>query len=323
MAKPLEQVLGVTKDHYWRNHFNYNTWADDIEMQDFWSDAIADIVRGPNVVLDAWYSQLVENRVLRNFGMHYYNSNIEGFQPQTFNPVPWGWYGIPLTQGQRISDILQKVEIPELSESLDEMQYVMEMAEKATGATATQQGEIQQRQVTLGEVQLALGEAKERIKGMSKFYTQVWRDRAKKFLKLIEGSADKLDVIDLYKKGRNTDAIYKRTIDPTKDLLTDSGYSTRIWSQDDKNETDSKKLERLNAAIANMPNNNRLKEEFQRSLLEFAGLSPEKINEIVEEENQKMKMMTAFANQTMTAQGITPPGTQPTTPSQVATPSNL
>src|SRR3990167_6890262 len=67
MKKPQEKIIGVTVDHYWRNHYNYNTWGDDIDKQDFWTDGIADIVRVPNKALNAWFSQLVENRTLRNF----------------------------------------------------------------------------------------------------------------------------------------------------------------------------------------------------------------------------------------------------------------
>jgi len=138
MKKPQEEIIGVTKDHYWRNHFRYNTWGDDIDKQDFWTDGIADIVRVPNKVLNSWFSQLVENRTLRNFGMHYYDSSLKanGFIPSTFNPVAWGWYPVP----GKPADVLQKVDIPDLSESLDEMNYVVEMTEKATGATPGQQG---------------------------------------------------------------------------------------------------------------------------------------------------------------------------------------
>ena len=179
----LENVIGVTKDHFWRDHYPYCTWADDVERQDFWSDAVADIIRPVNKVLNAWFSQLVENRTLRNFGMHYYDSTktADGFMPQSFVPQSWGWYGVP----GKPSEVLQKVDIPDLSESLDEMAFVVTMIEKATGATATQQGVETKNQVTLGEVKLALGEAKERIKGMSKFYTKAWERRGLLFSKLI------------------------------------------------------------------------------------------------------------------------------------------
>jgi hypothetical protein len=307
--KPLEEVIGKTKDNYWQTHYPYNSWADDVERQDFWSDGIADIVRTPNKVVNSWFSQLVENRTLRNFGMHYYDSSIEGFQPSTFNPIPWGWYGVP----GKPSEIMQKVDIPDLSESLDEMQYVIGLVEKATGATATQQGAKVERNITLGEVQLALGEAKERIRGMSKFYTPCWKQRGVMFLKLIEAAADKLDAVKIYKQGRNTRQIFAREISP-KDWQTKSGYQTKVWSQDEKRSQDVETLQKLNAVKSFMPDNPKLDEVYKRKLLEFGGLNPEDINEIMQFEEQKQNqvinpmMQGSIAGPV--AQPITPPAPQ-------------
>ncbi len=285
MKKPLEEVIGKTVENYWRDHLPYTSWADDVERQDFWSDGVADTIRTPNKILNSWFSQLVENRTLRNFGMHYYDGTAGGgeFTPQTFNPVPWGWYKIPGDPNK----ILKKVDIPDLSDSLDEMTFLQTVAERATGATAAQQGATEQRQITLGEVQLALGEAKERVKGMSKFYTPTWKERGLKFLKLIEAAPDKLDAVKIHKKGRNTDTIYNREIDPT-DWMTPEGYQVKVWSQDEKDAQDSEALQKLNAVVTNMPGNMKLLEVYQRKLLEFADLKPEEINEIMEIEKQKM-----------------------------------
>ena len=293
MKKPLEDVIDPNrncKDHFWKNHYPYNTWADDLERQDFWSDAIADIVRPSNKVLNAWFSQLVENRTLRNFGMHYYDASIEGFSPGTFNPVPWGWYGVP----GKPQDVLQKVDIPDLSESLDEMQFVIQLTEKATGATATQQGVQTDRQITLGEVQLALGEAKERIKGMSKFYTPAWKARGEMFLKLCEAGADKLDAIQIYKKGKNTNDLYTREISP-KDWQTKAGYLCKVWSQEDKDTRDTNDLQKMNAIVANIPGNQKLMDVYKRKLLEFGDLTPQEINDIMEEERRKAEMLASGA----------------------------
>ena len=288
MKKPLEEILGVTEDNYWRNHYPYVSWGDDVERQDFWSDGIGDIIRGPNKVVNSWYSQLVENRTLRNYGMHYFDSSDETFMPQTFAPVPWGWYPVP----GKPSDVLQKVDIPDLSESLDEMQFVIQISEKASGATATQQGVQTERKITLGEVELALNEAKERVKGMSKFYTPAWKQRSEIFLKLIEGRPDLLDAVKIYKKGRNTRDIFSREIDP-KDWMTKLGYRTRVWSQDEKNAQDTETLNKLNAVKSVMPDNPKLAEVYNRKLLEFVDLSPEEINDIMEFEEQKREMMAA------------------------------
>lgn len=284
MKKKLEDIYGVTKDHFWRDHYPYNSWADDVERLDFWSDAVADIVRPSNKVLNAWFSQLVENRTLRNFGMHYYDSSIEGFTPGSYNPVPWGWYGVPGNP----NDAIKKVDIPDLSESLDEMQFVIDMNQRATGATATQQGAEVDRQITLGEVQLALGEAKERIKGMSKFYTPAWKQRGVMFTKLIEGSADKLNAVKIYKQGKNTKKIYSKEIAP-QDWMTKEGYRCKVWSQEEKNSRDTDALQKLNVAKSALPANTKLTEVYNRKLLEFADLTPEEINGIMEEEQQRIE----------------------------------
>lgn len=292
MNKPLEEIIGKTKDNWWQNHFPYETWADDLERQDFWSDGIADMVRTPNKVLNSFFSQLIENRTLRNYGMHYYDSTVESFQPQSFQPVPWGWYGLP----GKPSEILQKVDIPDLSESIDEMEYITKVIEKASGATATQQGAQVERQITLGEVKLALGEAKERIKGMSKFYTQAWKDRGQAFLKLIEASASQIDAVTVYKKGRITSDIFQKEIEPN-DWMTKSGYVTRVWSMDEKKTENAESIEKLNAVMVIMPDNPKLKEVFSRKMLEFADLEPEEINDIMELEKQKADMINSMAGQ--------------------------
>lgn len=286
MKKPQEKIIGNTSDHYWRNHYNYNTWGDDIDKQDFWTDGIADIVRVPNKVMNSWFSQLVENRTLRNFGMHYYDSSMkaDGFVPSTFNPVPWGWYPVP----GKPSDVLQKVDIPDLSESLDEMTYVETMVDKATGATATQQGSVTPNQRTLGEVQLAQNEAKARTQGMSKFYTKVWEQRAYKFLKLIEAAADKLDAVKIYREGKNTNDIYEREIAP-QDWMTKAGYRVKVWSQDEKKAKDTDSLNKGIAALNLMPGNPKLLEVIQRKALELSDLKPDEITAIMQSQ-QEMQM---------------------------------
>lgn len=314
MKRPQEVIIGKTKDNYWRNHYNYVTWGDDVDKQDFWTDGIADIVRTPNKVLNSWFSQLVENRTLRNFGMHYYDSNMkaDGFVPSTFNPVPWGWYPVP----GKPADVLQKVEIPDLSESIDEMGYVTTMIEKATGATATQQGEISTNQRTLGEVQLAQSEAKARTKGMSKFYTKAWKDLAFKFLMLIEAAADQLDAVKIYKKGRNTDKLYEREIEP-KDWMTPAGYQVKVWSQDEKKANDVDSLNKGVAALQLIPGNPKLMEVVQRKALEMADLTPDEISAIMEIEKQKMAMMATAGQTGLTSQIGVPPAQPPINPPMI------
>ena len=287
MKKPQEYIIGKTKDNYWRNHYRYNTWGDDIDKQDFWTDGLADIVRTPNKVQNAWFSQLVENRTLRNFGMHYYDATLsaEGFVPGTFNPTPGGWYPLP----GKPADVMEKVDIPDLSESLDEMNFLTDVVQRATSSTDTQQGIETKGQTTLGEVQLAQAEAKARTQGMSKFYTKAWKDRATKFLKLIEAAHDRLDTITIYKEGKNTDEVFSREISP-KDWMTKAGYRVKVWSQDEKKANDSDSLNKAMLILNIMPGNPKLLEVIQRKGLELADLTPQEITDIMEFEKQKTLM---------------------------------
>lgn len=298
MKKPLEEIIGKTEDNYWRTHFPYNTWADDVERQDFWSDGVGDIVRTPNRLADAWFSQVAENRTLKNLNMNIFNSNLEGFTPQTWEPRAWGMYGVPVPQGGKIADVFQPLPVSDLSDSIDELQYVIGMIEKATGATSTQQGVQTEKQITLGEVKLALTEAKERIKGMSKFYTPAWKERGAKFLKLIEAAPDKLDAVKVYKKGRNSDKLYQREIAPP-DWMTKSGYTVRVWSQDEKNAENTSALERSNAIKANMPDNPVVDRGFKRKLLEFGDFTPDEINDAMKFEEEKRKQQLEMQNMMM------------------------
>lgn len=305
MKKPQEEIIGTTKDHFWRNHYNYNTWGDDIDKQDFWTDGIADIVRTPNKVQNAWFSQEIERRTLSNFGMTFYDSSLQqdGFLPNTFEPRPFGFYGIP----GKPKDFLQRVEIPMNDGNLESINFITEMIEKATGSTTTQQGAQTERQSTLGEVELALGEAKSRTQGISKFYTKAWEQRATKFLKLIEAASDKLDVVKIYKKGRNTDSIFAREIGP-KDYMTKSGYKVKVWSQDEKDSKDTQSLQKLQALKFAMPDNPKVSEIYTRKLAEYADLTPDEVTEIMDYEEQKRLMMM---NNPMGVPGQSPVPGQP------------
>lgn len=301
MKKPLEEVIGVTSDHYFQSHYPYVSWADDIERQDFWSDGVADILRQPNKVVNSWYSQMVENRTMRNFNMHYYNSSLEGFQPQSYSPIAWGWYGIPVPNGQNINDVLQNVEIPELTNSKSDIEFISGMVNEASGASSILQGTPLPGRVPLGVVQFVAQQSQDRIKDMSKFYTQAWIDRGEMFVKMVEAAASRLDAVKIYKKGKNTSSIFTRIIAPA-DWKTKSGYKVRVWSQDDKNSKDSTTIQKLQLAKGNMPDNPKLNEVYNRKLLEFADLPADEVKTIMDFEEQKAKMLASNPGMMMGAQ---------------------
>jgi hypothetical protein len=287
MDKPLEEIIGKTKNNYWRTHYPFSTWADDIECSDFWSDGLADVVRVPNKILNAWFSQLVENRTLRSFGMNYYDSSLEGFVPQTFQPVPWGWYPIP----GKPNEAIQKIDIPELSDSLDDMTFIIQMVERATAVTAIQKGVSEKRQITLGEVQLLAGKAQERATAVSKFYRESWKDFGERWLKLIEAQADKLEPITVFKKSHKG-KMFKKVITPSM-WQSDLGYRVKVRSAAEQETETFDSIQKLQAAAGQLPNNKPLQEIKIRKILDLAGLTKDEIKEVMEFEERGAESPTS------------------------------
>jgi hypothetical protein len=290
-ADLLENVIdpnGNCPDHFWRNHYPFESWGEDIENRDFWNDAVADSVRPPNKVVNSWFSQTVENRTMRNFGMNYYNSNTSGedgaFVPQTFEPKAWGWYGIPGNP----NDILKSVEIPQLTGNLEEINFVVQIAEKASAATAITQGVSEQRKITLGEVELLAANALDRIQSMSLYYQQAWLNIGRKYIKLLEAMGDEIEAVRLFKTGKITGkTMFNKTITPTswKDKL---GYSCKVVSKKDKSEQDLDQIQKLNAVKSFMPNNRELNKILQEKLLDMSNLTSDENKRIMEEETASL-----------------------------------
>jgi hypothetical protein len=309
---PLEDCIGETADHFWDSHYPYNTWGDETERTDFWSDGVADTLRTLNKVLNSWFSQMVENRTLRNFGMNYFNSSLtdEGFTPQTFEPVPWGWYPIPAGD-KAMGDQIMRVEVPDLTDDLAEMNFIMQIAQQASAATTFQEGVQGQQQVTLGEVQLLLANAKQRVKSMAVYYTDAWYDFGLKFSKMLEAAPDKLDDVTLHKKGRLTKKMFTKTISP-HDWLTKSGYNVEVRMKSEMEEADTASLQKLQYAKSIMPNNQALDTIVKKKSLDFADLAASEISEVMKEEEQlKTAAITNPMNtQPGQANGAVPPGQQ-------------
>lgn len=280
--EPLYKVLGNTSSDFWYNHLPLETWGADTESVDFWNDGIADIIRPVNIILNTWISQLVENRTLRNFGMTFYDSTNEKFVPQIFEPESWGFYPVPGNP----NDVLKSVEIPDLSESIDEIKLLMDIAEKATAATATNAGAVEDRKVTLGEVQLALSNAEDRVKSMQKLYREMYKRLGTKYVHLLEGAGDKLDPKVIIKRGRATDNYYSKEISETN-WRTKSGYTVVVKIQEDKQSEDLEKVQKLRLLKADMPDNRPLVTIYNKKLMEFAGLTAEESKQVEDFEREK------------------------------------
>ena len=73
--------------------------------------------------------------------------------------------------------------------------------------------------------------------------------------------------------------------------MAKSGYSVKVWSQDEKKSKDTQQLEKISAVSRMIPGNAKLTEILQRKALEFADLNPDEINDIIRLENEKRDAM--------------------------------
>lgn len=279
MAKPLKKTMGI-------NEYDLLTWTDDPERTDHYPDGSADTVRNINKFLNSMVSALAENRTLRSFGMQYYDATVgENWSPAGFEARPWGWYPLP----GKPSDMLQKVEIPDMTEAIDEMDYVKKIAETAVAANSTLQGNTEATKVTLGEVELAMGAAKERIGTLAKFKILQQKDRADKWQKLMNGNADKLDDVKLYKKSAQGN-YFGQTISPDM-WKSEEGYSCRVVSSAEKEKHTAEGINKLNAIAAQFPDNPVMRKIYQKKLLDFGEVNPDEAQAVMEYEDQKQQMM--------------------------------
>jgi hypothetical protein len=277
-AKPLLDLIGL-------DELPIVSWSDDPERLDQYPDGTADIARTTNKLLNSMISAMAENRILRNFGMNIYNSSLEGFNPQTFEPQPFGWYPVPAGE-RKLEDVYRKVDIPDLSESIDEMEYVKKLVETAVAANSTVQGATEQKKVTLGEVELALAASKERITSIAKFYNIAMKEKGLLFSKLLNANAGKLDSVKLYKKSHKGNFFSKEV--KGSDYQSDAGYTCRVVSSAERQKQNIEEVQKINAAEARFQGNPAFKKIADKKILDFIGASPEESQAVLDFEEQKM-----------------------------------
>lgn len=294
MNEPLTKVLGV-------DFYPYTTWGEDVETNDFWSDGPADLVRVPNKILNVWFSQMVENRTLRNMGMFWYDATIQGYQPTTYEPGPGKMLPAPGDPNKTI----MPVNINGLDETMTAIDFLIRIVERGTAATSIEKGVSEKKQITLGEVQMLVGKAMERTVSMAKFYRRSWEELATKWYALLV--ANQRGSRTLYRKSRDGRLWPKTAI--LGDLKSERGFRPLVRSTSEQEEEKTKGIQRFMFIKAQFPNNLALNKIIQKRMLEMVDLTPEEMREVETAEKQAQAMMQPAQS------------TQPTQPIQPAAPA--
>ena len=271
----------------------FTVWVEDPDTTDIYSDSIADLIRPLNKVLNVWFSQLIENRTLKNFQMHWVSAS-EGYTPTTYTPGPGVQLPAPPIQpGQSIKDVVMPVEISGLDDTLQAIQAITQIAERASGATAIQKGEPEQGEQTLGEVKILVGKAQERTVAMAKFYRMAWYETAWKWDKLMHANGPRFK--KLYKAGPNGKMYPKRVF--KNDWKSEVGYEPTIASTSEQERQDIQSIQKWVFAKSQFPNNPAIAKITAKRIFESLDVTPEELKQIEEAEDQVQAMATPIPAQ--------------------------
>lgn len=272
----LDDCIGVD---FWP----FVMWAEDPETNDVYPDSVADLVRTPNKVLNVWFSQLIENRTLKNFQMHWFLP-MQGYTPQTYTPGPGMM--LPAPPGEDISKVIKPVEISGLDDTLEAISALTNIVERGTGATAIEKGQGEQGTQTLGEVQILVGKANERATGMAKFYRLAWYELAWKWDKMMHANAPKF--LKLFKQARSGKLYPKRVF--AGDWKSEAGYEPMVRSTSEQETETTKSIQKFQFVMSQFPNNVALRKIAQKRELEMLDLTPEELRQIEEAEDQAQQV---------------------------------
>ena len=281
LDQSLEEALGVD---FWP----FVLWAEDPESMDVYPDSVADLVRVPNKILNIWFSQLIENRTLKNFQMHWYIPG-QNYTPQTYTPGPGVM--LPAPPGEDINKVVKPVEVSGLDDTMGAIQAVINLVEKSTGATAIEKGQGQQGQQTLGEIQILVGKASERAVSMAKFYKRAWYEYAKKWDALMHANSDIFKSIKLSKtnsKGKT----FEKTL-WQGDWKSKLGYEPIVSSSSEQETENTKGIQKWLFVLGQFPNNLALRKTAQKRMLQILDLTPEELRQIEEGEKETNELLAS------------------------------
>lgn len=291
-ADTLKKTIGV-------NFYPFEGWADDVEITDYWSDGVGDLIRVPNKTINMWISQHMENRTLRSFGMNFYNSKIKGFKPQTFQPKPFGWYPLPGNP----KEVYQRVDIPPLEGTLNDVQFITQIAERASAMGAIEKGAVEDVKRTLGEIEIAVANAQERTNDIQPIYQNKDKRLATKFFAMLEANMPEGKKIPLYKKAYDG-SIAKKEV-TRKDWVSEEGYEIEAGSARQRLVEKTDEIVRMKAVKQEFPENPPLNKAIQKRMVGLIDLTPNEIEEIQEYERQKIEAI-AKGQQEVVPQEIQP-----------------
>jgi len=274
--KPIKEALGVSR-------LPYPTWASDPDLNDIWNDGIADNVRTMNKVVNTYFSQDLESRSYRNFGMYFYNTLNGQFTPRGFEARPFGMYGVPGNP----REIVEQMRIEPLGDTTNAIEYFKNLIQSSVAQTPTERGVQEKNDTTLGEVQLSFQQSQTRQQVVAKQYRSAWKEAGNIFYELMENNSR--GRIKLHKK--NKDGEYRSKDVTLNDFISPAGYEVKIRIKSEKDQADDIELKKVAYIKQSFLNNPAAQKIAKRKELELIGWTPEEIDEVLNAENAQQQQI--------------------------------
>lgn len=291
VKKPLKEAIGISR-------LPIVTWASDPDLNDMWSDGIADNVRTFNKIVNMYISQDLENRTYRNFGMYFFNTMNGQFTPRAFDPKPFGMYGVPGNP----SEVVQQMKIEPLNDTAQQISFLKDLIQTSVAQTPTERGVDSGKNATLGEVQLQFQQSQGRNEVVSKNYRRAWKESGEIFYELM--NANSSGSLTLYKKS-NDGSYQAKEIMPTS-WKRPEGYECKVVMKEEKDKTNDFDMKKLAYVKNNFADNPEAVKIADRKVLELLDWTQDEIDQVMAFYDQPKPML--------------PPGAQPGQPGQPALP---
>lgn len=287
--KTLEEVIGV-------DFYPIVTWGEDIETQDFWCDGAADIVRVPNKVINVWFSQMTENRTLKNFQMHWYDATIQGYQPQTYEPGPGRMLPAPGDPNKTI----MPVNVDGLDDTEKAIEYLKGIVESGTFTTAMSKGLLPDRRMSDKMFAALESMASQPISAITMFYRRAWEELGMKWYAMID--ANQYGKMTLYKTNHQG-KVFPKTF-YRKDWVSQAGYRCHSSSSSERDANNTKFIQTSMLVKSEFPGNPALEDIIQKRMLEALDLTPEEMHQV----SDAQKKLRAQQAEAAAASSGGPPG---------------
>jgi hypothetical protein len=267
--KPLKEAIGI-------DFLPIVSWMSDPDLNDQWPDGIADNVRTFNKVVNMYISQDLENRTYRNFGMYFFNTLSGTFQPRSFDPKPFGMYGVPGNP----SEIVQQMRIEPLNDTAEQITFLKDLIQSSVAQTPTERGVQEKGTTTLGEVQLSLQQSTGRNEVVAKNYRRAWKQSGVIFYELL--NANSKGAITLYKKGSDGN-FYSKEVSKS-DWMNHEGYECKVVLKNEKTSNDDLDIKKAQFVIQAFPENPVAQMIAKRKLLETLDWDSDEIDQVFEQQ---------------------------------------